>query len=59
MPYYKGLFDSFPKGEDTPARRRAAAGLMSLRRRLREEGEGKQIIIILKTCTLELSHDPC
>ena len=35
MPYYKGLFDSFA-GQDTPARRRAAAGLISLRRKLRK-----------------------
>jgi endonuclease/exonuclease/phosphatase family metal-dependent hydrolase len=37
MSYYKGLFDSFAQGEDSPARRRAAAGLLSLRRRLRQE----------------------
>src|SRR5215831_3177815 len=37
MPYYKGLFDSFSGGQDSPARRRAAAGLLSLRRRLRKE----------------------
>ena len=37
MPYYKGLFDTFPKGVDSPARKRAAAGLLSLRRRLRKE----------------------
>ena len=36
MPYYKGLFDKYPDG-DSPARRRAAAGLLSLRRRLRKE----------------------
>jgi endonuclease/exonuclease/phosphatase family metal-dependent hydrolase len=36
MPYYKGLFDSFLP-EESPARRRAAAGLLSLRRRLRKE----------------------
>lgn len=37
MPYYKGLFDSFPRDVDSPARRRVAAGLLSLRRRLRKE----------------------
>jgi hypothetical protein len=37
MPYYKGLFDSFPSAEVTPARQRAAAGLLDLRRRLRKE----------------------
>lgn len=26
MPYYKGLFDTFPAGEDTPMRRRVAEG---------------------------------
>jgi endonuclease/exonuclease/phosphatase family metal-dependent hydrolase len=37
MPHYKGLFDSFPAGQDLPARRRAAAGLLALRRKLRKE----------------------
>src|SRR3954470_15588974 len=37
MPLYKDLFDSFPENRDTPNRRRAAAGLLSLRRRLRKE----------------------
>jgi endonuclease/exonuclease/phosphatase family metal-dependent hydrolase len=36
MPHYKTLFDLFGN-DDTPARRRAAAGLLSLRRRLRKE----------------------
>jgi endonuclease/exonuclease/phosphatase family metal-dependent hydrolase len=36
MPHYKTLFDSFGT-TDTPARRRAAAGLLALRRRLRKE----------------------
>jgi endonuclease/exonuclease/phosphatase family metal-dependent hydrolase len=37
VPYYKGLFDLFPLGEDSLARRRSAAGLLTLRRRLRKE----------------------
>lgn len=37
MPYYKGLFDTYGRDVDSPARRRAAAGLLSLRRRLRKE----------------------
>jgi endonuclease/exonuclease/phosphatase family metal-dependent hydrolase len=37
MPYYKGLFDTYPRDVDSPAKRRAAAGLLSLRRRLRKE----------------------
>jgi endonuclease/exonuclease/phosphatase family metal-dependent hydrolase len=37
MPWYRELFDTFPRDEDSPARRRAAAGLLSLRRRLRKE----------------------
>lgn len=36
MPHYKPLFDLFGD-KDTPARRRAAAGLLSLRRKLRKE----------------------
>ena len=36
MTYYKGLFDAFG-GKDTLPRRRAAAGLLSLRRKLRKE----------------------
>src|ERR1700674_2639890 len=37
MPYYKQLFASFGEGLDMPARRRAAAGLLALRRKLRKE----------------------
>ena len=37
MPYYKGFFDTFPKGKATSARRRAAAGLLTLRRQLRKD----------------------
>lgn len=37
MPYYKGLFDTYPRDVETPARKRAAAGLLSLRRKLRKE----------------------
>jgi endonuclease/exonuclease/phosphatase family metal-dependent hydrolase len=36
MPHYKTLFDLYGK-RNTPARRRAAAGLLSLRRKLRKE----------------------
>lgn len=37
MPYYKGLFDTYPRNVESDARKRAAAGLLSLRRRLRKE----------------------
>jgi len=37
MPYYKGLFDTYPRDVESDARKRAAAGLLSLRRKMRKE----------------------
>lgn len=59
MPYYKGLFDSFPAGEDSPARRRAAAGLLSLRRRLRKEVPPRTVEETLLLATWNIREFGC